>query len=489
MAGPSVMDHYVLAREAYQRPEVRFLSEKQHGVFILAVFRSAFTREHPAILDDDFHEIVNRALAVLRDAGETGLPEASGRALCLTWIHDGWLDKELDEDGRPVYRPSSATQTVLDWLASQTRRRLVSAPRVTQVFDVVAQLADLADPDREALVSQHEALARHHAEEADRLRAGGDLPAGTDDELIQYASLVAEAMDEIPSDFRRVGEQFTLAQRSIREAMLTREDTPGQVMASVTSAARRITSETPEGRAFMGVADLIRDDATMGTLRTNVARIMHSPVADMFTEAERILFANISSVFVSNVDLVLQGPRALSRIVAGRLAAHVTATADHGGLAEVLRAARTALLAHQGPIPEGAFPALGQLRVPGSSLRLYDSGPVDAPRPLADAPRSTSEPLTLEYLRRWGGPHGDRVAQHVTRLLAAGRPTVTLAEAWQAAPADLRRSVELIAYFANPSRAENTTRATDVITVTEGDATREFRIPRITFTQGQEDKP
>lgn len=306
MGGPSIMDHYVLAREAYQRPEVRFLSEKQHGVFILAVFRSAFTREHPAMLDDDFHQAVDRALSVLRDTGETGLPESSGRTLCLSWIHDGWLDKELGEDGRPVYRPSSAAQTVLDWLGSQTRRRLVSAPRVTQVFEVVAQLAALADPDRESLVSEHDALARHHAEEAKRLRAGGDLPAGTDDELIQYAALVAEAMDEIPSDFRRVGEQFTLAQRGIREAMLTREDTPGQVMASVTSAARRITSETPEGRAFMGVADLIRDDATMGTLRTNVARIMRSPVADMFTEAERVLFANIASVFVSNVDLVLQ---------------------------------------------------------------------------------------------------------------------------------------------------------------------------------------
>lgn len=482
MGGPSIMDHYVLAREAYQRPEVRFLSEKQHGVFILAVFRSAFTREHPAMLDDDFHQAVDRALSVLRDTGETGLPEPSGRTLCLSWIHDGWLDKELGEDGRPVYRPSSAAQTVLDWLASQTRRRLVSAPRVTQVFEVVAQLAALADPDRESLVSEHDALARHHAEEAKRLRAGGDLPAGTDDELIQYAALVAEAMDEIPSDFRRVGEQFTLAQRGIREAMLTREDTPGQVMASVTSAARRITSETPEGRAFMGVADLIRDDATMGTLRTNVARIMRSPVADMFTEAERVLFANIASVFVSNVDLVLQGPRALSRIVAGRLAAHVTSTADQGGLAEVIRSARAALLAHQGPIPVGAFPALGQLRVPGSSVRLHDAGPLDVPRPLADVPQSTSEPLTLDYLRRWGGPHGERVAEHVTRLLASGRPTVTLAEAWQAAPPDLRRSVELLAYFASPSRSENTTRATDLITVIEDDTTRQFRIPRITFT-------
>lgn len=488
MARPSIMDHYALAREAYERPEVRFLSEKQHGVFILAVFRSTFTREHPAIPDDDFHQAVDRALSVLRDAGETSLPDASGRSLCLTWIQDGWLVKELGEDGQPVYSPSSATQTVLDWLASQSRRRLVSAPRVSQVFEVVAQLAALADPDRESLVSEHDALARRHAAEAERLRSGGDLPGGSDDELLQYAALVAEAMDQIPSDFRRVGEQFTVAQRGIREAMLTGEDTAGQVMASVTSAARRITSETPEGRAFMGVADLIRDDATMGALRNNVDRIMRSPAADMFTDSERVLFANIASVFVSNVDVVLQGPRALSRIVAGRLAAHVT-TADQDGVAEVIQSARAALLAHQGALPESAFPALGQLRVHGSTVRMHDTRPVDAPRPLADAPPSTSEPLTLEYLRRWGGPHGERVADHVDSLLAAGRPGVTLAEAWEAAPTDLRRSVELLAYFASPNRSVHPDRATDVITVSEGHDTRQFRVPRITFTHAEENTP
>jgi len=252
-------------------------------------------------------------------------------------------------------------------------------------------------------------------------------------------------------------------------------------MSSVTSTARHITNDTPEGRAFMGVADLIRDDATIGTLRTNVARIMASPVAELFTETERVMFANIASAFVSNVDLVLQGPRALSQLVAGRLFSHVTARGDRGGLAESIRAARTALLSHAGLVPAEAVPTLGPVRVPGSSLRLNDPRPVDPPRSLADAPNSTAEPLTVEYLRRWGGPHGQAVADHVLGLLAAGRERVTLAEAWEAAPQHMQRSVELLGYFAHATRSASHPARTDLITVTEGDGARTFRVPRIWF--------
>lgn len=485
----NVADAYALARQAYGSPEVRFLSEKQHGGFILAVFTSAFSRERPVVPDAEFHEYVDHALDVLRDRGEAGLPSSTGRSLCLSWMQDGWLDKELGHDGRPIYRPSTAAQTVLDWLDGQSRRRMVSAPRVNRIFDTVAELAALADPDREALIREKRAKAEQLLREASELEGGAVLPRGTEDELVQLASMVAESMGEIPSDFRRVGQQFTAAQRRIREEMLTGGTTAGEVMSSVATAARQITNDTPEGRAFMGVAELIRDDATIGTLRSNVARIMASPVADLFTETERVLFANIASAFVSNVDLVLRGPRALSRLVASRLASHVTATGHRGSLDEAIRAARTALLAHQGMVPEGALPTLGPLRVPGSSVRLHDPRPIDAPRPLADAPQSTAQPLTVEYLRRWGGPHGQAVAKQVADLLAAGRGGVTLAEAWEAAPVDLQRSVELLAYFAHANRVESHPTGSDSITVTEGDTTRTFLVPRIWFaTEGDTDE-
>lgn len=482
MAEKAIVDALALARDAYGTAEVRFLSEKDHGPFILALFTTMFSREQPAILESTFRESLEIALDVLRDRGEPGLPSSNARALSEAWIRQGWLEKDVGVDGSSIYRPSPATQTVLDWLAGQTRRRMVSAPRVNQVFENVAELAALAAPDREGSIREHERRAAVHQREAKRLRAGGDLPLGSDDQLLQYASLVADAMDEIPSDFRRVGQQFSVAHRQIREELLTGDGTAGQVMSSVTTAARRITDETPEGRAFKGVADLIRDDATMATLRSNVSRIMASPAADMFTDSERVMFANISSVFVTNVDLVLRGPRALTQIVAGRLAAHVTTTSDRAGLLAALRAARAALLTHKGAIPLSALPSLGPLRVQGSTLRIHDPRPLDAPRPLADTPPSVSTPLTLEYLRRWGGPHAEEVADHIAGLFKAGRERVTLAEAWEAAPTDLRRSVELIAYLGHPARDPSRPTATDLVTITEGERRRQFRIPRIDFT-------
>ena len=40
---------------------------------------------------------------------------------------------------------------------------------------------------------------------------------------------------------------------------------------------------------------------------------MASPLADMFTESERVVFAHIASACVTNVDIVLEGPGAMSR--------------------------------------------------------------------------------------------------------------------------------------------------------------------------------
>lgn len=486
MMGTSVADEFALAKEAYATPEVRFLSEKQHGAFILAVLRSTFTRELPAVVDNDFHEALDHAIGALRDRGETGVPDTNGRALATSWVADGWLEKDLSSDGQMVYRPTAASQTVMEWLDRQSRQRLVSVPRVNQIFDNVAKLAALADPDRDALIREHEREAKRHQAEAERLKAGGDVPAGTDDDLLQYADLVVGAMNEIPSDFRRVGERFHDAKRDLQDRLLTTDgETVGQVIQSVTDTSRNIMTGTPQGRAFEGVSELIRDEAQMGSLRHNLNRIMNSPAADMFTDGERVMFANLPAVFVTHVDLVLEGPRALTKIVGGRLAAHVDASEGQGGLLSTIRAARAALRTHKGPVPHGAIPTLGPLTVPGSTLRLHDPRPVDAPRSLADAPAAVTEPLTLEYLARWGGPHGKDVADHVRRLFAAGRDRVTLAEAWQVAPSDLRRSVELVAYLGHPARSHDRPRGTDVITVSEGDRSRKFMIPRVEFTNEQ----
>ena len=83
------------------------------------------------------------------------------------------------------------------------------------------------------------------------------------------------------------------------------------------------------------------------------------------------------------------------------------------------------------------------------------------------------------------------MAQHITQLLRTGRSAVTLAEAWQAAPADLHRSVELLAYFNDPMHVAIGTRDTDIITIDEDGKLRDFRVPRITFTLqvDQDDEP
>ncbi len=73
---------FALAREAYERPDVHFLSDKQHGRFMLTVVTSAFTRYRESMPVEQFHAFVGTVHAQLRDACQESLPSASPRALC-----------------------------------------------------------------------------------------------------------------------------------------------------------------------------------------------------------------------------------------------------------------------------------------------------------------------------------------------------------------------------------------------------------------------
>lgn len=484
----AALDAYALARKSYETPEVRFLSQKQHGAFILAVMNLAFPQDAPVIADHDLHDLVDRAAGVLRDAGEGDLPVATGRALAASWVAQGWLEKDRDVEGVVVYRPSSSAQSVMSWLAARGIDRPISAPRVNQIFQTVAELAQLADPDRERMIEHHDRKAEEHRAEAERLRAGGELEVGTEDQLRERVGMVARDMEEIPADFRRVGEQFKAVDRRLRHEMVSDPGPVGAVISQVWQSSQDITRGTPAGRSFIGVADLISDQAQMAMLRENVQRIMASPAGEALSPGEQWMFANLPQVFTSNVQLVMEGPQALTRLVQRRLAAHVTSTRQEGGVEQIIRAARAALQTHQGAMPEAGLPSLGMLRVAGSSLRLHDPRPPAAPRRLDQAPAAGGHALTLEYLRRWGGPQGTQVADHVTCLLEQA-PTgkVTLAQAWQEAPADLRRSVELIAYLGLPTRTAGESPEHDVVEVDEGDQQRMFRIPRVEFTAEREE--
>ena len=83
-------------REAFDKPTLRLLDRKW-APFVLAVFKSSFSRDRRSVQADLLHTQVDAYLADLRTVGSEVPPGKNGRALCVQWMNDQWLYRETGE--------------------------------------------------------------------------------------------------------------------------------------------------------------------------------------------------------------------------------------------------------------------------------------------------------------------------------------------------------------------------------------------------------
>ena len=84
----------VRVRDAFNKPTLRLLARKW-APFVIAVFRTAFTRDQRTVPADRLHQQVDNYLDELRLAGKL-VPEGTGRALCMQWLGHNWLVRTRD---------------------------------------------------------------------------------------------------------------------------------------------------------------------------------------------------------------------------------------------------------------------------------------------------------------------------------------------------------------------------------------------------------
>jgi hypothetical protein len=88
-------------RDVFNKPTLRLLARKW-APLVIAVFRTAFTRDQRTIPADRLHQQVDNYLDELRLVGKP-VPEGTGRALCMQWLGDNWLIRTRDGDGNEHY--------------------------------------------------------------------------------------------------------------------------------------------------------------------------------------------------------------------------------------------------------------------------------------------------------------------------------------------------------------------------------------------------
>jgi hypothetical protein len=429
-----------LVQDAFTRPTLRLLNGKWASVQV-AVLRIVFDRDRRSIPTDHLHAQVGALLDLFRAEGfET--PSGTGRELCRRWMHSKWLVRLHGEDGGEVYELTSYALEALELVQNlSSDRPLLSESRLTAILDAVRRQAIDASPDAQSRIERLSAQIAELTAERDRLADGGEPePASVDRMMEGYDNLV-DLIGQLPSDFKRVEEGI----RGLRDTILTefRSDTRplGQIIDEYLALSDDLLS-TPEGRAFVGALRLLRDDAMLAELRRDLDVILTHPFTEALTADELRAFRGTVTMVRRGLDDVLNQRSRLTATLRDHIVNHDAVKERE--LADTLRALDAELRTWVHITTTRAKTAVELLPDAVGVLahvreRFYDPGDHVAPEPLSDVPVDTDGRLTLEELRRQGGPFLDRIRARLASASAA-----TAGSAFNGFPDDLRRPVEAL---------------------------------------------
>ncbi|MCU1425104.1 MAG: hypothetical protein JWM51_1395 [Microbacteriaceae bacterium] len=431
-------------REAFDRPTLRLLDRKW-APFVLAVFRSAFSRDRRNVSADRLHTQVDAYLADLRSVG-VDVPKASGRALCVQWMNDQWLYREAGEGDDEKYTLTSHTLEALVLVESLSRdRALISESRLTTIVDTVRQRATQASPDREERVRRLDLQIAQMTGERDRLASGGEIAAASNAQMHEgYANLI-DLIGQLPSDFKRVEESVAGMHRQIVNDFRGEERPISEVLDEYLAKTDTLMSSTAEGRAFEGAFALLRDDDLLAELKNDLETILLHPFALELTASERRGFMATVSLIRKGIDDVLTQRNGLTTTLREHIVNHdVVKDRELERLLRDINKELATWMETAGPRSVVTAPLLpATVDIEHLREKFYDPNQHTPPPPLDDVSQHAPEPPSLDEMRRQGGPQLGEMRDALTGALGARRGA-SIGDAFNELDATMRRPVEIL---------------------------------------------
>ncbi len=503
-------------REAFDKPTLRLLDRKW-APFVLAVFKSSFSRDRSAVQCERLHAQVDAYLADLRSSG-TDTPGGTGRSLCVQWMNDQWLYRDVgaadDEDGTSAntsanteeqYSLTSHALEALSLVESLARdRALISESRLTMIVDAVRHRATQANPDRDERLHRLDQQIAELTSERDRVAGGGEIAAASVEEMREgYANLI-DLIGQLPGDFKRVEESVASMHRQIVNDFRAEHRPIGEVLDEYLAKTDALMSLTAEGRAFEGAFELLRNDELLLGLKGDLETILAHPFADGLKSVERRSFAATVALIRTGIDDVLTQRTGLTTTLREHIVNHdiVKDRELEGLLREINTELATWMQTAGSKSRVRAEIMPGNLDAPHLRERFYDPAAHVPPAPLADVSEHAPQAPSLDAMRRQGGPQMPEMRAALLGALAALDASTDAADAGGASIGDvfnalepaLRRPVEILGLMqlaaqvdafghdAGPAAPTPTER---YLTVRPDGTERTFEVARITLTDDE----
>ncbi|WP_166805700.1 DUF3375 family protein [Cryobacterium ruanii] len=491
-------------REAFDKPTLRLLDRKW-APFVLAVFKTSFSRERRSVSCELLHTQVDAYLADLRSTG-IDAPEKTGRALCVQWMNDLWLYREIrgggDADGEARVEHYSLTSHALEALllvdGLAGTRALISESRLATIVDTVRHRATEANPDREDRLRRLEQQIEELTSERDRLAGGGDIAAASNDQMHEgYANLI-DLIQQLPSDFKRVEESVAAMHRQIVNDFRGEERPISEVLDDYLAKTDTLMSSTAEGRAFEGAFILLRNDELMQGLKADLETILLHPFALELSLNERRSFMSTVTLLRTGIENVLTQRKGLTTTLREHIVNHDVVKDRE--LERILRDINRELatwMQTAGPrstVTAELMP--GTLEVEHLRERFYDPVAHRGPPALADVSDAAPAAPSLSDLRRQGGPLLDELRNALVAAFSVGSgagsganptagPAASVGSAFNGFDASLRRPVEILGLLQLAAQLSTPTGVVGLEsfeTVRPDGSVRFFDVPRRTLT-------
>lgn len=437
-------------RTAFDQPTLTLLHQRAAPV-IIAIFRTSFGRDTQTVPVARLHDQVDTYIADLKLAGVPDLPAGDGSTLCRRWMHDQWLRRPAVNADSPeeVYALTSHAQEALSLVTSLTRDRAnLSEHRIANIIGAVRRFNAEANPDPRARVDILETEIARLTRERDRIIAGGTVPDVTADYMLEGYTEILQMVTDLPRDFARVQEVFANLRTDILASFRADDRPAGQVIDDYLRRADNLTATTAEGRAFEGAFQLFRDDELELQLRQDLRDLLDHPLADdILLDGDRRELRGIVSLISRGLTDGLEQRSRVSATLHEYIATRdLTRDRELDVTLRQIEDQLTTWVANTGPRTTNPLPLLpARADVAHLRERFHDPVSDTAPPPLQHLDDNLPDTLSLEDLRRHGGPTLDALRHALDDWSSAQDATDTsLAQMFSNFDDDLRRPVEVL---------------------------------------------
>lgn len=476
---------------ALNTPTLKLLDRKSAGV-AMPLFAAVFPDDAQPIPVEQFHIRIDALLDDLRAAGYT-VPSAGGKSLAMQWVRERWLYRDPGR-GQETYQLTGDARQALDYVTRATRTQLnVSLSRIETMRRVVSDAALIANPDREERKRRLAEEISRLQSEYDRLDTGGELPESSEAELSEQFANVLRELDGLPSDFRRVEEAVRDMHRSITKRFREEERPVGEVVDDYLEQSANLLTATPEGRAFAGALELLRKRDWLTRLRTDLDTILAHPWAGTLLPDEQRQLRTTVDVIRRGISDVLGQRQRLTATLREHIENydHIRNRELDAVLRDIDREMRawmqSARARHHVDI-ELIPPGLDMAAV---RFKTYDPDNERAPEPLQDVSHEAPAALSLDDIRKQGGPTLDQLRQCIEEKLTAG-DLESAGGLFNSLTDDLRRPVEILGLLHLYTRmgAQIDPALREAVTAVRPDgSTRRFLMPTSTMQEPRNVSP